>query len=126
MINMTIKAKQKKNNEWVIGYYLFYNSTYYICVQNEKNKSIIDYYEIDPDTICRNLGINDRNGNLIWENDIVKDKTYKYKVRLYTVVYDNEEGSWSLGNPEPLYSIGSLNSEKYEVIGNIFDNPELL
>lgn len=83
--------------------------------------------KIDPTTICQCTGIRDKTGKLIWENDIVKYRIYQRTEQLYKVIYDYEEGSWSLGcNSEPLYSIGGANSEKCEVVGNAFDNPELL
>lgn len=45
----------------------------------------------------------------------------------YRVVWDNEEGSWMLElDSVSLYGLSEVNSKKYEVIGNIFDNPELL
>lgn len=85
------------------------------------------HYRVDLKTICQCTGIRDKTGKLIWENDIVKYRIYQRTEQLYKVIYDYEEGSWSLGcNSEPLYSIGGANSEKCEVVGNAFDNPELL
>ena len=81
-----------------------------------------NWYRVDTSTICRCTGSTDKNNNLIFENDIMKNKYYSYKV-----VWDNNEGSWLLEfDHVPLYSLGGANSKEYEVIGNIFDNAELL
>lgn len=91
------------------------------------NLGFENWYRVNPSTICQCTGLKDKNGKLIWENDIVKYRVYQRTEQLYKVIYDYEEGSWSLGcNSEPLYSIGGANSEKCEVVGNAFDNPELL
>ena len=105
------------DGSWVVG---FLSGERYIA--NDSSE-----YLIDPSTICQCTGLKDKNGKLIWENDIVKYRVYQRTEQLYKVIYDYEEGSWSLGcNSEPLYSIGGANSEKCEVVGNAFDNPELL
>lgn len=100
------------DGSWVVG---FLSGERYIA--NDSGE-----YLIDPSTICRCTGSEDKNGELIYENDIMKNKHNSYRV-----VWDNEEGSWMLElNSVSLYGPSEVNSKKYEVIGNIFDNPELL
>ncbi len=105
------KAKRVDNGKWVV--WNIFSGLYGA--------------DIDRYTVRQCTGLKDKNGKLIWENDIVKYRVYQHTEQLYKVIYDYEEGSWSLGcNSEPLYSIGRANSEKCEVVGNAFDNPELL
>ena len=69
------------------------------------------------DTVCACTELKDKNGKLIWENDIVRDKRMKCRV-----IWDEEEGSWMLQTVSgAMYGIGSINSEKYVVVGNFFD-----
>lgn len=81
------------------------------------------------DTICQCTGLKDKNGKLIWENDIMvahldnnypEDKTYIRILWRGGGFCSKEKGS------EDIMRIGKMDQEYFEVIGNIFDNPELL
>lgn len=137
MREILFKAKRIDNGEWVEGWLLKDEITgqYFIHASgnsvnesdkvNEEGCLRFVAFEVDESTICQFTGLLDKNGNKIWENDIVADKRYKY-----SVVWDEEEGSWMLETISHarygLAGIGRLNSEKFEVIGNVFDNSELL
>ena len=89
----------------------------------------INFYEIDPNTICQCTGLKDKNGKLIWENDIVEDE----KGNLYKAFWRDKyyQFSWVCVKSE-IFQIGMkwdlwvIKSYEIEVIGNIFDNKELL
>lgn len=135
----TPKEKGEFNNVWVTGNLIVSNGKYYIHpvgnVVNVKNETgrIIVMHEVIPDTICRCTGLKgrNRNGNLIWENDVVAywdtystESGYAEADCIGRVVWDTETISFQVTN--------RLSAESYEilgecsVIGNIFDNPELL
>lgn len=90
-----------------------------------------NWYKVNKDTVCQCTGLKDKNEKLIWENDIVAYwDTYSTENGLAEadsngeVVWDDETLSFQVTN--------RLSAESYEVldecsvIGNIFDNPELL
>ncbi len=95
------------------------------------NLGFENWYRVDASTICQCTGLRDKNGKLIWENDIVGFwDTYSTESGLAEadcigkVVWDDETLSFQVTN--------RLSAESYEVldecsvIGNIFDNAELL
>lgn len=126
----TPKEKGEFNNVWVTGNLIVSNGKYYIHpvgnVVNVKNEigRIIVMHEVIPDTICRCTGLKDRNGNLIWENDIVNTQCGKA-----IVVWDKAE--WRIKwikdaiCRKDLHFWTNEDDWKCEVIGNIFDS-ELL
>ncbi len=95
------------------------------------NLGFENWYRVDASTICQCTGLRDKNGKLIWENDIVGFwDTYSTESGLAEadcigkVVWDDETISFQVTN--------RLSAESYEVldecsvIGNIFDDAELL
>ena len=138
------KAKRKDNGEWVEGY-LFDDGMpkpkrYFIggiiikpyegTACDKWNVVGIDFCEIDPDTLCQYTGLTDKNGRKIWENDIC-DREEKYP----EIVTFNK-GDWQLDYSyvfgkemhTDACNLGFYVCERncVEVIGNIFDNAELL
>lgn len=142
------KAKRKDNGKWVEGYYI-YHIKRTICplgdsVKSEDEQHVImqdgfsDWnmprntvvYEIDPDTLCQFTGLTDKNGEKIWENDIC-DRKEKYPE---IVTYN--KGDWQLDYSyvfgkemhTDACNLGFYVCERdcVEVIGNIFDNVDLL
>jgi uncharacterized phage protein (TIGR01671 family) len=131
----TPKEKGEFNNVWVTGNLIVSNGKYYIHpvgnVVNVKNEigRIIVMHEVIPDTICRCTGLKDRNGKLIWENDIMvahldedypEDETYIKIIWHGNGFYVMERGG------KDITLISKSDQEYFEVCGNIFDNPELL
>lgn len=136
------KAKRIDNGDWLVGYVVKYGYTgkekYYIVPSHASDLYAI---EVDPSTICRSIGLKDKNDNLIWENDIIHKPFYTdydayANSEAYTGRIQYEDGGWSVEITKPDGNVCaspiidmiaySKEVEYFEVIGNIFDNPELL
>ena len=134
----TPKEKGEFNNVWVTGNLIVSNGKYYIHpvgnVVNVKNEigRIIVMHEVIPDTICQCTGLKDKNGKLIWENDVVGFwDTYSTENGqaemdcIGKVVWDDETISFQVTNRLSAESWEVLDDE-CSVVGNAIDNPELL
>lgn len=116
------KAKTIGANKWIEGYFIkqYHTATIYIPDEQLKNHNF-DFYHVDENTYCRDTGITDKNGNKIWENDIVKDN-----VIFGTIIWDKNNARFVINDINDGYQDYSDWWHEVEVIGNIFDNPELL
>lgn len=123
------RGKRIDNGEWVVGHFYEFMGKSYIFEPPFTSKDLT--YEVDPSTICQCTGLKDKNGKLIWENDVVAywdtystESGYAEADCIGKVVWDAETISFQVTN--------RLSAESYEVldecsvIGNKFDNPELL
>lgn len=137
------RAKRIDNGEWVEGYYTYYPHGF---TSEDKMEHVIrdtvtsgdcnKLYFVDPSTICQCTGINDKNGKLIWENDVITISAYDYLEPTddYTgiVCYSEKDVCWCLKdfeNEEKIIPICECYGEyvtEITKLGNIFDNPELL
>ena len=148
------RAKRTDNGELVQGYLVetrhnTYHDGYRIIDKDGINYDELDYYEpsfisyvIDPSTICQCTGLTDKNGNKIWENDIVSFQfdnddcpfpNKDTKKRIGKVFFSDFRASWSItmgknGSKSLNNDLWKYvqNGNRVEVIGSAIDNPELL
>lgn len=134
MREILFKAKRIYDGKWIEGYYL--RDQYHIggkdiiFYRKDSDRFTVYTDRIDIETLCQFTGLYDKNGNKIWENDIVTCQT-KYGGDIGKIVFHNGKFCvlWNStyhysrnGKCENYYDINTKNSVK----GNVFDNPELL
>ena len=140
MIEIIFKGKRKDNREWIEGSLI--TSINRAWISSEKTDSqrlrsisntdaIWRAIEIIPDTICRFTGRYDKNRKKIWENDIFQYTDETMVTQKDLIEYNETHASFvRLRNTEKLglryLWIDEATCNHGEVIGNIFDNPELL
>jgi uncharacterized phage protein (TIGR01671 family) len=124
MREILFKAKRIDNGEWIEGLVTKIENTF--CLIREYGSNIS--YECDVNTLCQYTGLNDKNGNKIWENDVVGYYSEYSECWNYgTVSYGEFNCSCCNGVYGWTFECEDIRDYKsYEVKGNIFDNPELI
>ena len=125
------RGKIKDNGEWVKGSYVYAHKWYGSGAAGHFITSIYGdrRVEIDPDTLGQYTGLDDKNGVGIYEGDIIQGFLSYTKEDRAFIKYEEESMGFV---PVPAFDEMSgrifevQNSKDIEVIGNIYDNPELL
>jgi uncharacterized phage protein (TIGR01671 family) len=124
------KTKQKDTNEWAIGNLIHtFTGMPYIVTEYDHILNFITIDEVDERTVCQCTGLKDKNGNMMYENDIVKrtDKPKAGEPTIGIIEYDIANTAFLIRwIDNPNYSPTFPWKEKIEVIGNKFDNKDLL
>ena len=117
------RAKRKDNGEWVEGYLCKCEHEFVISNDDGLWQFIIE------NTICQCTGLKDKNGKLIWENDIMVahlDDSFPEDTTYARVVWNNNGFCTKEQGSEDISPLDKFDQEYFEVCGNLFDNPELL
>lgn len=132
MREILFKAKRKDNGEWVEGSLISTEDNSGFILRS-KTKAFIpkgtntfcstECYEIDQTTLCQYTGLTDKNGQKIWENDIVHIRS---SVLSGYGVIKYENGNLVLVDAKRKRTYSMYGEWKIRKDGNIFDNPELL
>ena len=116
--------QNKPNGTWVYG---FYRDKIGLPTISEFSFKYADYidYEVDTNTIGQFIGKLDKNGNKIFDGDVVKFEHPSGDKYTGYICYEPNEVGYVIKLTDAYYIIGYID-EFYEIIGNIYDNPELL
>ena len=113
------------NNIWVSGDLIRSEGLCYIHplansikVNGEIGKLVV-MHEVDPSTLGACTGLRDKNGKLIFEGDVVK-----HKADVFEIKYSDEQARFLAVLANGVFNPVAI--KNCEVIGNIYDNPELL
>lgn len=103
---------------WVYGY---------LCNENYINSPELEgELLIDSETICQYIGTN-RNDEKIWEGDIFREDNGEY-IATYFIEWDDTNMQWwarEIESSEGDLPLCEFYSSEIDVIGNMFDNPEI-
>ena len=140
------RAKRIDNGEFVIGSLVLsgdadeeykaiiipsVNSNMFTRESYNEDLGFENWYKVDQSTICQCTGLKDKNGNLIWENDVVKqfadcNELGNSLYFFYQIRWNNEYSAFEGYEIYTKETVLFPDLEDIEVIGNIFDNPELI
>ena len=118
------RAKCKDNGDWVYGSYIqSYNNNDWI-VQGG------DFFAVDRRTVGQFVGCCDKEGKEIYEGDIFHDVSMNIKYAVYFSTIKCAFCYAALGSVDLrsriMYKFGIVSNIYTQVIGNVYDNPELL
>lgn len=132
MREFLFRGKRLDNGQWVYGGIC--QTEQWTCImavndfegsRYEPPSCEIEDFEVNPETVGQYTGVLDKNGDKIFEGDIIKGKRPK---DLFIVEYNQGTATFTAegldGHPYPVICQGSM--QYHEVIGNIYGNPALL
>lgn len=133
MREILFRGKRLCNSEWCYGFYVhlkdfkgnerhrIYDGVAESEIEDGENRTFYpDAFDVDPKTVGQFTGLLDKNGEQIYEGDIMILHK-KNSVETGEVVF--VWGGYCL-SPKG-YCLSSFDGDRGEVIGNIHDNPEL-
>lgn len=127
------RGKRVDNGEWMEGSLLSFESGAPAIAQSKsialfpKEKSMISIancFEVIPETVGQYTGLKDKNGKQIFEGDIVRSELDYHFHMVEFVGY--EFYGWCLLDMRTQECQYIYEYSEIEVIGNIYDNPELM
>lgn len=118
-------GKRVDNGEWVVGDLIhrqIWKCSLTIIRVSDDGFGYYEEYEVIPETVGQFTGLTDKNGKKIFEGDIIAKGFELYEVR-----WNPEQVRWGIysGNYE-VAGFTKFSESYFEVIGNIYDNKELL
>ena len=115
----------KPDGEWVFGY-VFSDLGAMKIRQYETDRPEYNDYEVDPETVSQYTGLTDKNRTKIFEWDIVKCTDDAGIENIFIIMWDSRRAMFYLDSPTYKTDFYYYSANELEVIGNIYDNPELL
>lgn len=122
------RGKRVDNSEWVFGLLSETDCINVLVIDNSVGFRTHDYYQVIPETVGQFTGLQDKNGKDIFEGDKIHiwggtefNGMFEYD---YRGICEFMGAEFCVNSKNCCIGFGNL--EYCEVIGNIYDNPELL
>ena len=127
MREILFRGKHSEKSRWDYGdLYMDHGRTY--IASRDMMHGVRVHGEVIPDTVGQYTGLTDKNGTKIFEGDIVKLRLLAAKME-WKGVCEYRNGAfglaWQYAGERYCTFAGTCNAE-YEVLGNIYDNGELI
>ena len=125
MRTIKFRGKRLDNGEWLYGDLMHDNAggCYVYPIESE---NLFKENKVNPNTVGQFTGLLDKNEKEIYENDFV----FLDNFRLVKVLYNRKRCSFefrlSFNDGRFIDNLKDFNTDMYEIIGNVHDNPELL
>lgn len=122
------------NGEWVEGFYVKCRRHHYILPIYDNqgfDERYADWIEVEEETICQYTGLTDKNGRMIFEGDVLRFVN-RHNNHKWLCTVEFLKGDFICryiehdGFGECNHFCSWHEKVEWEVIGNVFDNPELL
>lgn len=136
MREIKFRAKRLDNNEWVYGNCIIdnwgdeNNNIIYGILEDRKAPSFIENWipvKVNNNTLGQFTGLKDKNDKEIYEGDVVRIFAYNFdEEEFFVVKYNNDTARYELVSDDLCVSFDNVYNYEVEIIGNIYDNPELL
>lgn len=119
MREILFRAKRGDNGEWVEGLLTVMWGQYHIINPKDENTA----YPINDETVSQYTGLTDKNGSRIWENDIA---TVPGEDERFVIRWDIEHAAFVIESDTLRCDFDNYGGNELEVVGNVFDNADLL
>lgn len=127
MREILFRGKRLDNGEWAYGFYVYapnhWKQQVHLIQPVGDDGRLTTLRKVDPETVGQFTGKFDKDGKRIFEGDICRVHNLIYKVEFNYSFWGFEILS------KKVYCHPAFDShcgERCEIIGNIYDNPELL
>lgn len=133
MREILFRAKRTDNGEWVEGSLIhrtkFYgdpDNKYFILTDGEFDCDYYDAPQVDFDTVGEWTGLTDKNGEKIFDGDVVEGADFQADDGYAKIGWDDDSARFVILGYGIVCDFDNYYGYELEIIGNIYDNPDLI